>query len=227
MRQDIAIDINYGELETTNNLPGKAIYSFTLLEAPAGLDDEHYAYGEILVPADFERAHKHAQGLRTRIPHIPLYKELRVRLCIDGDRDDAFVRNPVDRNIWFTVALASYEGPLPVFLSAYRKVNAGGCYYLLPREGYLALYSGDETDATIRPSLTQNEHLLLKASAGNLYQHPTTGVGLIDFLHGNFENTGLATRLQQEFGADKMTIHNAYMDSQTGELLLEVTEKDG
>lgn len=226
-RQDIAIDINYGELEATNNLPGKAIYSFTLFDAPAGLDDEHYAYGEILVPEGFERRNINRTGLYVLIPYTAVYKELRVRLRIDGDRDDAFVRNPVDRGIWFTVGLASYEGLLPVFLSAYRKVNARGCYNLLPCEGYLALYSGDETDAMIRPALTQNERLLLKASAGNLYQHPITGVGLIDFLHGNFENTGLAARLQQEFGADKMTIHNAYMDSQTGELLLEVTEKDG
>ncbi|MFR2062735.1 MAG: hypothetical protein ACLS37_13150 [Alistipes sp.] len=49
---------------------------------------------------------------------------------------------------------------------------------------------------------------------GNLYQHPTTGVGLIDFLHGNFENNNLAARLQSEFG-DNMVIINAYMDSVT------------
>ena len=62
---------------------------------------------------------------------------------------------------------------------------------------------------------------LLKAFPGNLYQHPTTGVGLIDFLHGNFENNNLAARLQAEFKGDNMVIINAYMDSATGELLLE------
>lgn len=226
-RQDIAIDITYGEMETTDNLPGKAIYPFTLLDTPAGLDAEHYAYGEVLVPEGFERRFTDRTGLRIRIPYTPLYKELRLRLRIDGNRDDAFLSNRTDGGVWFTVALASYEGPLPVFLSAYRKVNAAGCYNLLLHEGYLALYSGEETDATIRPSLAQNEWLLLKASAGNLYQHPTTGVGLIDFLHGNFENTGLAARLQQEFESDMMVIHNAYMNSLTGELLLEVTEKNG
>lgn len=226
-RQDIAIDINYGELQTTDNLPGKAIYPFMLLETPAGLDGEHYAYGEILVPEGFERHYTDQTGLHIRIPYTPLYKELRLRLRIDGNRNDAFLSNRTDGGVWFTVALASYEGPLPVFLSAYRKVNAAGCYNLLLHEGYLALYSGEETDATIRPALAQNERLLLKASAGNLYQHPMTGVGLIDFLHGNFENTGLAARLQQEFESDKMVIHNAYMDSLTGELLLEITEKNG
>ena len=51
-------------------------------------------------------------------------------------------------------------------------------------------------------------------------------MGLIDFLHGNFETTGLAARLQREFENDRMIINNAYMDSETGELLLDVTEKE-
>ena len=52
-------------------------------------------------------------------------------------------------------------------------------------------------------------------------------MGLVDFLHGNFENTGLAARLQSEFENDRMTINDAFMNSETGELLLDVTEKDG
>ena len=69
---------------------------------------------------------------------------------------------------------------------------------------------------------------LVRCGGGlHLYQHPTTGVGLVDFLHGNFENTGLAARLQSEFENDRMTINDAFMNSETGELLLDVTEKDG
>ena len=67
---------------------------------------------------------------------------------------------------------------------------------------------------------------MLKAAAGNLYQHPNTGVGLIDFLHSNLENNGLAAKLQSEFQNDRMIIRNAYMDSATGELLLETEEKE-
>ena len=51
-------------------------------------------------------------------------------------------------------------------------------------------------------------------------------MGLIDFLHGNFENNNLAARLQAEFSGDNMVIINAYMDSTTGELLLETKEKE-
>ncbi len=102
-----------------------------------------------------------------------------------------------------------------------------GVFNLVLQGGVLMLYSGEETDLMIRPAMGQNEVFLLKAFAGNLYQFPTTGVGLVEFLHGNFENTGLAAKLQSEFTADGMIIHNAYMDSASGELMLEVTEKNG
>ena len=51
-------------------------------------------------------------------------------------------------------------------------------------------------------------------------------MGLIDFLHSSLENNGLAAKLQAEFLSDKMIIKNAYMDSVTGELLLETVEKE-
>ena len=88
------------------------------------------------------------------------------------------------------------------------------------------MYSGSETDFEIGAAKAQNETFLLKASAGNLYQHPTTGVGLVDYLHSSLENNGLAAKLQSEFLSDKVIIKNAYMDSVTGELLLETEEKE-
>ena len=112
--------------------------------------------------------------------------------------------------------------PLPSLYA----LNEDGLYNLLIREDCLVVYSGEETDFGIGASKMQNGTFLLKAVAGNLYQHPTTGVGLIDFLHSNMENNGLAAKLQAEFGADKVVIKNAYIDSATGELLLETEEKE-
>ena len=40
------------------------------------------------------------------------------------------------------------------------------------------------------------------------------------------KNNGLAAKLQSEFQNDRMIIRNAYMDSATGELLLETEEKE-
>ena len=88
------------------------------------------------------------------------------------------------------------------------------------------MFAGAETDLEIGAAKYQNEVFLLKALPGSLYQYPTTGVGLIDFLHGNFENNGLAAKLQAEFESDNVIIVNAYMDSTSGELLLETKEKE-
>ena len=71
-------------------------------------------------------------------------------------------------------------------------LNEDGLYNLLIREDCLVVYSGEETDFGIGASKMQNGTFLLTAVAGNLYQHPTTGVGLIDLLHSNMENNCLA-----------------------------------
>ncbi|MFR9543528.1 MAG: hypothetical protein SNH27_15945 [Rikenellaceae bacterium] len=44
-RQDIQIDTEYGELDTTSNLAGQSCYDFALLSDLSGVDTENYCYG--------------------------------------------------------------------------------------------------------------------------------------------------------------------------------------
>ncbi len=228
-RQDIDIDAVYGEVNTTDGLTNKVIYDFALFPRVEGADNDLYAYGEITVPQGFENRYSDSAGIHIVIPYTPSYKQLRVRFRVDsGSGDTEYLVNPTDNRTWFPVYRENGEGAvLQVRLAEFAELNGNGNFNLILRRGYLALYSGEDTDFVFQPALRQNEVFLLKASAGNLYQHPTTGVGLIDFLHGNFENTGLAAKLQSEFENDKMIINNAYMDSATGEMLLDVIEKNG
>lgn len=221
---DITMNASLGEVATTTGSTGRAYRPFRLLDEP----DEKSVRGEITVPADFGVRYRSEPCIRVQIPYTPLYKELRVRFCLDnGTGHPEYLHNPVDNSVWFPVFLTDEEGMThAVRLSEYETVNDEGYYQLVMQEGYLALFSGDDTDLAIGAAKYQNEVFLLKAMPGNLYQHPTTGVGLIDFLHGNFENNNLAARLQAEFRGDNMVIINAYMDSVTGELLLETQEKE-
>ena len=205
-RQDINMDVVYGELETSDNLTNKIIYDFKILEEQAGMDNDNYCYSEIVVSPSFEKSYKDEDGIHVRIPYIAEYKELMVRFRIDyGNGHIEYVLN-----------------------KRYRLLNENGNFNFILKEGsYLSVFSGHETDLIIRESLEQNKAFLLKAFAGNLYQHPTSGIGLIDYLHGNFENTGLAQKLQEEFDNDKVTVVNAYMDSVSGELSLELKEQNG
>ena len=162
----------------------------------SGEQDEKRVRGEITVPADFAVRRRGEQGFHVQIPYTPLYKELLVRLRLDNGTG-----HPE-----YVVNSANNTVWFPV--------------YLPDSEGAMRVIRLSEYE-------TVNEEVfLLKAFPGNLYQYPTTGVGLIDFLHGNFENNNLAARLQAEFKGDNMVIINAYMDSVTGELLLETEEKE-
>lgn len=224
-RQDIQIDTDFGELETADNIVGKSYYDFVLLGRVDGLDNDNFCYGEILIPNGFEKLVKDGFQAYIHLSYTPLCKELQVRLRMDVENSPAeYILNQTTNRPWYRVVLPDTHA---IRVAEYRTLGSEEVYNFTLREGVFQIYSGHETDLLIQASLSQNQNFLLKATAGTLYQHPLTGVGLIDFLHGNFENSGLAAKLQKEFEADNMIVINAYMNSQTGELLLEVKEKNG
>lgn len=223
-RQDIQIDIEYGELETTSNLAGQSYYDFALLNTITGVDTDNFCYGEVLIPMNYQSRVISGFEARVYIPYTPIYKMLRVRFRVDFGNDQVeYILNPTNNSQWYEVTLPDGEG---VQLATYIDISDNEYYNLLLTGGTLNLYSGEATDLSIAAALSQNQSSLLKASYGALYQYPTTGVGLIDYLHCNLENGDLASKLQSEFEGDDMVIVNAYMDSETGELLLEVKEKE-
>ena len=221
------MDAEYGEVETSGNVAGKSFHDFRLLDALAGADNDTFRYGEVSVPAGFTGLDGDGRGIHVRIPYTPDMRRLAVRFVIEHDLGGTeYLKNPATGRHWFPVMAEAEGGSADIALAAFPTLNTDGIYRLQPREGFLAVYSGEDTDFGIGVAKAQNETFLLKASAGNLYQHPTTGVGLIDYLHSSLENNGLAAKLQSEFSADRVIIKNAYMDSATGELLLETVEKE-
>lgn len=222
------MDAKYGEVETTDNLTGKTLYNFRMLDDTEGPDSDNCCYGEISVPAGFIRSYRDGKGMHLHIPYSAVFKKLIVRLRQGmGSGSVEYVVNEFNNGVWFPVRREAEDGTrTDVRLSEMMTYNEDCNFNLILRDGCFVLYSGAETDFRIGLSKAQNEAFLLKATAGNLYQYPTTGVGLIDYLHSNLENNGLAAKLQSEFIADNMVIKNAYMDSNTGELLLEVEEKE-
>ena len=221
------MDAEYGEVETSGHVAGKSFHDFRLLDAVTGADNDTFRYGEITVPVGFVYTYSDGKGFHVRIPYTPDVRRLMVRFVIEsGSGGTGYLKNPATGKFWFPVLAETDTGTADITLSAFFGLDGNGIYRLLPRDGYLAVYSGEDTDFEIGAAKTQNGTFLLKAAAGNLYQHPTTGVGLIDYLHSSLENNGLAAKLQSEFLSDKVIIKNAYMDSVTGELLLETMEKE-
>lgn len=221
------MDAEYGEVEISGNIAGKTFYECRLLDSVENADNDNYRYGEIVVLAGSAQSYSDNKGIHINLPYTPDKRKLMVCIVMEsGSGGTEYLRNGVSGSIWFPVMVESTSGNSAVTLAELYSLNEDGIFNLIMRDGYLAIFSGEETDFDIGTAKAQNETFLLKASAGNNYQHPTTGVGLIDFLHSSLENNGLAAKLQSEFLSDKMIIQNAYMDSETGELLLQTIEKE-
>ena len=164
------MDAEYGEVETSGNIAGKSFYDFRLLDAVAGADNDTFRYGEITVPVGFVYTYNDGKGFHVRIPYTPDMRRLTVRLVMEsGSGGTEYLRNPATGKHWFPVVAETEAGTADIALAAFFSLNEKGVYNLLSRDGYLAVYSGSETDFEIGAAKAQNETFLLKASAGNLY----------------------------------------------------------
>ena len=61
-RQDITMDAEYGEVETSGNIAGKTFYECRLLDSVENMDNDNYRYGEIIVPVGFEQSYSDNKG---------------------------------------------------------------------------------------------------------------------------------------------------------------------
>ena len=95
-------------------------------------------------------------------------------------------------------------------------------YLLQLNEGNAYLWSGIMSDMVNINANIQNRNLLLQCIPSNNYRYPTSGVGLIKYLHANLSHSGLAEKLQTEFKDDKVEIINAAFNSYSGDLELDL-----
>lgn len=224
-RQDIIID-EYGELMLDTKTSNKKQYPFLYLGYINGLDNDNYCYAEIKVPYNILKIYSSKNGLFVSIPYIPEYKKLKIRFRLDAqvDGNNDFLVNPTNNSIWFDV----FDGhAMPVMTSCLLNISPDFIYNIFIENGSVNVYAGTETDMVISISRSQNESILLKASPGNMYQFPSTGVGLIDYMHSNLERSALAKKMQSEFLLDGVRINSASMDSENGSVQIESEEIDG
>jgi hypothetical protein len=96
-------------------------------------------------------------------------------------------------------------------------------YYLIQiNKGVAYLWSNAISDMVNINANIQNRNLLLQCVPSNNYRYPTSGVGLIKYLHANLSHSGLAEKLQTEFKDDKVEIINAAFNSYSGDLELDL-----
>ena len=70
-RQDIIMDAEYGEVETSGNVAGKTFYECRLLDSVENADNDNYCYGGIIVPIGFAQSYSDSKGIHIVLPYTP------------------------------------------------------------------------------------------------------------------------------------------------------------
>ena len=92
------------------------------------------------------------------------------------------------------------------------------------KNGDIYLSDYEERDLAMIESMEQNKRFLLECTPGNLYQYPTTGVGIFRYLNSNLRSSGLAERIKQQFNADKMIVQEAVINQEENSISIVAEE---
>jgi hypothetical protein len=225
MRRDIQINTTIGDmvLKDQNKL---STYSFQWVS-----ESDLYLLGEITIPHTLDVNKLQTEGVKIEIPYTPIYKPFKIRIVRSYDTDMSMpVINPVDGSEWFEVYTQLWSQRKEQ-LRASQLIMVSQDTYILQLDNHNGIgyiWSDSWLDAVNIAANIQNRNLLLQCVPPNHYRYPTSGVGLVRFLHSNLSQTTLAHLLESEFKADKVTVRGAAFDSYTGdiELDLDFTEAD-
>ena len=141
-----------------------------------------------------------------------------------GSNNSMAVINPVHGSEWFEVHTKLWNQQNTQLCASQLIVISQDTYILQLNNtnGVVYLWSANSTDVVNVAANIQNRNLLLQCIPSNCYRFPTSGVGLVRFLHANLSQTTLANILQDEFKADKVTVKGAAFDSYTGDIELDL-----
>jgi dynactin complex subunit len=208
-------------LHDTNSL---STYPFSWVK-----EYDTYILGQITVPSSFSFSTLQTTGIKVSIPYTPIYKPIRIQFVKQyGDVKNMEMFNPVSRNYMFELRTKLY-GLQNTTLRASQLYMVSQEDYIITISRYIAyVWSASSSDLINTVANIQNRNLMLQCVPSNNYRYPTSGVGLVRYLHSPISQTGLADRLKSEFSSDKVTVNSAAFDSDTGnlEMDLDFTEAD-
>lgn len=217
MRKDIQIntqtgDILFNDQNSLNTFPFEWISEGDL-----------NLMGQLTLSANYDTNKLATMGVRVSIPYTPIYKPIKLRIVRDfGEDNQRAIINPLNNTEWFDLYTKLYgRDIIKIYASQLLMISYEG-YLIQVKDGIAYLWSHSNFDVKSINANFQNRNLLLKCVPSNCYRYPTSGVGLVRYLHSNLNRSGLADRLQSEFEADKVTVNNAAFNSYTGDLELDL-----
>ena len=220
MRRDIQINTQTGDivLKDQNSLDA---YTFEWLE-----ETDTHIRGQIIIPSSFDVRKIYTNGVCVGISYNPVYKPVQFRVL--RKYDDSTMReipNQFNNSEWYDVKAHLYGAneSKQMYASEFALVSLDKfIVQLIENTSDVCIWSATQMDFNNINANIQNRNLLLKCVPSNNYRYPTSGVGMVRYLHGNIAQTNLASRLRSEFLEDDVVVNSASFDSYTGDLDLEL-----
>lgn len=217
MRTDIAVNYDTGELVLKKNLPYFTI-DFTWLEEK---EDDYYVYGECIFKYGMSEDHLQ-NGIGVNIPFKSKYKKVRLFFKVVDNSNTAYlIRNSRNNRSFFDIL---DKNDSPIFASQLPLISDDFVYRVTMKDNHAYVSDMYSYDLNIIESIEQNKTFLLKCNTANLYNAPTTGVGLPGYLNGNIGASDLGERIKDEFNRDGMYVEGASINSETGEISIKAKE---
>lgn len=219
MRRDIQVNTQIGDIVLSDR-NSMETYPFEWVD-----ETDTEIRGKVTIPSTIDVLQLYTTGVKIEIPYTPVYKPVKIRVIRNfGGGTERTILNPVNHDWWHDLQTKLYHGSNErLKASQLLMVSTGGYVLQLgENEGNAYLWSDADSDLNNVRANIQNRNLLLRCIPSNSYRYPTSGVGLIRYLHSTLSQSDLADRLQSEFKADKVSIKNASFDSYTGDLDLDL-----
>ncbi|MGL5690365.1 MAG: hypothetical protein ACRDD8_06020 [Bacteroidales bacterium] len=208
MRQDISVDLNTGEIDM--------IFTQKMTDVGFNWDheDDFFVYGTVFsvfaIPKDGLLS-----GLIVSIPQRFPVKNIKIRII---DRHSPI---PCVSDEYLIVERDNGD---PLKASELPLVSDMFVFRLFKSDNKYTLTSAIDFDLCVEKVAKQNELFLLRCDSGNLYNHPTSGVGITKYLNGNIASSQLGNKIKNEFRSDNISVTKALVVAETGQIYIETEE---
>ena len=185
MRKDIQINTTTGDIVFKNrNTLNKQLFKWLS-------ESDLFITAQISLPSNFDVNQLYTIGVNIEIPYTPIYKPIKIRIIRDfGGGNVRVVINPTNNSEWFEVYTKLFGAQDKVLYASQLIMVNQDNYLLQLNEGNAYLWSGIMSDMVNINANIQNRNLLLQCIPSNNYRYPTSGVGLIKYLHANLSHSG-------------------------------------
>lgn len=216
MRTDIQFDYTSAEITLKRSIP-----QFTVI-FEWEREDDYVAYGVCKINKDIN-INLLKRGLGISVPFMSSNKRIMLSFrIVDNSGNESVIYNKRKGGEYYDLMSIRGEELMTTDLPV---LSIDGIYRVVLDDDVAYLCDFNEYDFTLCESLEQNKVFLLMCNPGNLYQYPTTGVGILKYLNSNVGSSGLGNKIKEQFNMDDMYVEKANIDQEKGIITIDAREE--